>query len=114
MNPLRRERAPELPWIVLFGTRKAKKDWELAFRQAPQLFTEELKRLQLRPIDRSQNPRRTAPLRFELAHRRIGSKSLPQWQHELTSAGRIWYCIDQDERTVWITKVSLRHPKETE
>jgi len=78
------------------------------------LMMAERGRLRTRPMDRSRNPRRTGPLAGPLATRRIGNKSLPQWQHELTAAGRIWYCPDKDERMVWVTKVALADPRATE
>jgi hypothetical protein len=74
----------------------------------------ERERLRLRPLDRSANPRRTARLRAGLATRRRGGVTLPQWQHELTSGGRIWYCPDKDQRIIWVTKVELTHPKATD
>lgn len=39
---------------------------------------------------------------------------LPQWQHELSGGGRVFYCPDRTDRIVWVTKVDLAHPKETE
>lgn len=33
---------------------------------------------------------------------------------ERTAGGRIWYCIDDDRRTVWMTDASVGHPKATE
>lgn len=39
---------------------------------------------------------------------------LPHWQIEVTSGGRIWYALDTDAHTVWITYASPRHPKETD
>lgn len=74
----------------------------------------ERERLRTRPLDRSANPRRTARLKGGLASRVIGGKQLQQWQHELTAAGRIWYCPDKDEGVVWVTQVDLNHPKSTE
>lgn len=74
----------------------------------------ERERLRLRPLDRSANPRRTGRLKAGLASRVVADKTLPQWQHELTAAGRIWYCPDKAERTVWITSVDLTHPKATD
>ena len=40
--------------------------------------------------------------------------ALPQWQYEVTAGGRIWYCIDDDKKTVWLTAVHIGHPKATE
>ena len=39
---------------------------------------------------------------------------MEQWQYEVTGSGRIWYCIDDKKKTVWLTQVSLGHPKATE
>jgi hypothetical protein len=44
----------------------------------------------------------------------VGDKVLPQWQHEITGAGRVWYCPDKDERVVWVMNVALRHPQQTD
>ncbi len=74
----------------------------------------ERERLRNRPLDRSANPRRTGQLKAELATRKVGEKILPQWQQELTTAGRLWYCPDKESRTIWITKVDLSHPKRTD
>lgn len=74
---------------------------------------QERQRLAERPLDRG-NPRRTGPLKGKYAQRTVGGTALPQWQHEMTGAGRVWYCVDKKARTVWITKVSLTHPKETD
>jgi hypothetical protein len=40
--------------------------------------------------------------------------NLPQWQVEVTGAGRIWFLIDEPHKTVWLIKASVGHPKETE
>lgn len=41
-------------------------------------------------------------------------RSLPQWQIEVTSGGRIWYLLDEERHTVWITYASTGHPKATD
>lgn len=71
-------------------------------------------RLRERPLDRSDNPRRTHRLRPPLDSIRIGDRRLPQWQHELSAAGRIHYCPDREALIVWITMVKLSHAKATE
>ena len=45
---------------------------------------------------------------------RINGVEMEQWQYEVTGSGRIWYCIDDKKKTVWLTQVSLGHPKATE
>jgi len=96
------------------ASEQARKQWLEAVAAEPELMEAERTRLRTRPLDRSGNPRRTAQLKGGLATRRIGDTSLPQWQQELTSAGRLWYCPDKQTRTVWITKVDLQHPKKTD
>jgi hypothetical protein len=39
---------------------------------------------------------------------------MEQWQYEVTGAGRLWYCIDDEHRTVWLTDAVTGHPKVTE
>ncbi|MFI6579025.1 hypothetical protein ACIBFB_24830 [Nocardiopsis sp. NPDC050513] len=41
-------------------------------------------------------------------------KPTSRWQSEVTSAGRIWYPVDEENRTVWIDYASPRHPEVTE
>jgi hypothetical protein len=71
-------------------------------------------RLRSRPLDRSDNPNRTHQLKPPLAEKVVGGKRLPQWQHEVSGGGRVFYCPDRMDRIVWVTKVDLAHPKETE
>jgi hypothetical protein len=109
-----RETTPSAPWIVRPASASAHKQWETAISAAPELMEEESERLTTRPLDRSQNPRRTQKLKGKLATERISGKHLDQWQHELTSAGRIWYCPDKENHIIWVTAVRLSHPKATE
>jgi len=39
---------------------------------------------------------------------------MPCWQIEVTGGGRIWYLLDTEKRTVWVTFASTAHPKATE
>ncbi len=101
------------PWQVKLVSARARKEWDLAKRIEPELMEAERIRLSEHPLDRGPNPRRTHRLQGGLASKQIGGQTLPQWQHELTGSGRIWYCPDVDARVIWVTKVSLNHPKET-
>ncbi len=80
----------------------------------PELMSALRERLRLRPLDRSDNPNRTHQLRPPLAEKVIGGKRLPQWQHEITSSGRVFYCPGPADMVVWVTRVDLAHPKETD
>lgn len=70
-------------------------------------------RLRGRPLDRSDNPERTHRLPPPLDRKRVGDRVLPEWQHEFSAAGRVFYSPDASERVVWVTRVDLGHPRET-
>lgn len=101
-------------WVIKPASAQAQKLWLQACEQEPDLMSKEKERLEKRPLERGENPRRTHKLRGKLAERSIAGTTYDQWQHEITSAGRIWYCVDRKKRVVWITQVSLGHPKKTE
>ncbi|MHB8594998.1 MAG: hypothetical protein ACYDB3_11835 [Acidimicrobiales bacterium] len=44
--------------------------------------------------DPRERDQRQHPLKGELGHRDLNGVEMEQWQYEVTSAGRIWYCID--------------------
>ena len=100
-------------WTIRPAGAQAKKQWQRAMEAEPELMEKERHRLRERPLDRDANPRRTHQLRGPLGSRTISGKKLPQWQHEITGAGRVWYCPDKEVRVVWVTYVSLQHPQPT-
>ena len=100
-------------WVVKPASARAHKEWEKAKQKEPGLMAKEKERLVNRPLERGDNPTRTHKLRGPLATRAIDGVKFDQWQHELTSEGRIWYCVDRKKRIIWVTKVSLSHPNET-
>lgn len=67
-----------------------------------------------RPLDRSDNPNRTHRLRPPLDSKRIDGVLLPQWQHEITRAGRVHQCPNRESWIVWVTMVDPAHPKVAE
>ena len=64
--------------------------------------------------DPRRRSRRQHPLKDSLGRRVVDGAEMEQWQYEVTAGGRIWYCIDDANRTVWMTAVHLGHPKATE
>jgi hypothetical protein len=66
-----------------------------------------------RPLE-PENPRRQHPLKGPLATHCVHGDVLDQWQYEVTSGGRIWYCPDPVKRIVWLIRVGPGHPKETD
>lgn len=62
-----------------------------------------------RRIDRRQHP-----LKGSLGIVKVGGGALRQWQYEVTSGGRIWFAIDDENRTPWITYAGTGHPRRTD
>jgi hypothetical protein len=56
------------------------------------------------------NPGRQHRLKAALGALKVGGVELEQWQYEVTSGARIWYVIDDQERTLWVTKAETGHP----
>lgn len=107
-------RSADGAWTIRAASARAQREWEAAIAAEPDLMAAVRERLRLRPLDRSDNPNRTHRLKPPLDAKTIDGQKLPQWQHEITSAGRIHYCPDKATRTVWVTMVDLRHPRATE
>lgn len=118
MTPRRPKRAARASpstadWGVKPASRAALRQWEEALQAEPDVMRSLRERLRTRPMDRSSNPNRTHRLKPPLDLGRVGTVKLPQWQHEITSGGRVWYCLDIEARVVWVTRVSLDPPRET-
>ena len=113
--PRRRDRVAPPPkpgaWDFRFATNDAAKGWEALCATSASNARLAWDRITSDPRQRDQ---RQHPLRGSLARRTVGPKELEQWQFEVTGAGRIWYCIDDERKTVWMTDASPGHPKATE
>ncbi|EID53617.1 hypothetical protein [Saccharomonospora xinjiangensis] len=60
------------------------------------------------------SPLRHHRLKYDLAVGRHGGRELPLWQIEVTGGGRIWYLVDEENRTVWLRYAGTGHPKRTD
>ena len=96
-----------------FGGGDAADGWEELCRQAPGATREAYDALAKSPRDQTR-PGRQHRLKGTLGTRAVGGVAMEQWQFEVTGAGRIWYCIDDNKRRVVITWASTGHPKATE
>jgi hypothetical protein len=112
--PKRRDRVAPPPrsggWDFRFATNDAVKGWD-------QICTHAIGNARVAWERITEDPRRRDarqhPLRGTLGSRSVNGKTLEQWQYEVTGGGRIWYCIDDAIRTVWMTDASLGHPSST-
>jgi len=107
-------RKDDQPWELKPASAKAKSEWDAAKASEPDLMENVHERLCTRPLDRGDNPRRTHQLKGPLAFKWVEEKKLPQWQHEITGGGRVWYCPDRSTHIVWLVKATLSHPHETD
>ena len=116
MSPKRGDRVAPPPgrneWEIRYATADAAKGWEALCQQAPgnTLAAWRVMRAEPRPPIDS----RHTPLKGDLATKEIGGRSLEQWQIEVTSGGRVWYAVDDDRHTVWVTFAATAHPKATD
>lgn len=113
--PKRRERvAPPPPkggWDFRYGTSDATTGWEKLCAAAPANSRIAWEKVTADPRDRSD---RQHPLKGGLGTRTVNGEDMEQWQYEVTGGGRLWYCIDDKKRTVWLMEAMPGHPKATE
>lgn len=97
-------------WDLRYGDSSAVDGWEQLCQQAPGPALAAWTALRRDPRARSQ---RQHPLKGDYATRTVGGRELDQWQYEITGAGRIWYCIDDERRVVHLTLARVGHPRQT-
>lgn len=117
MSPKRGERAapPAGPdeWEVRFGTNEAAKGWEELCRQAAANTLAAWQQMRTEPAPRISTSRHHR-LKGSLVFGDHRGRRHPCWQLEVTGSGRIWYLLDEESRTVWITFAGTGHPRQTD
>jgi hypothetical protein len=115
-----RKRGDEVPqpaqedeWKLVFDETSAAKGWSELENVAPGNLRKAWEIMRHSP-DQSTHRTRHTRLKGGLAIYTRKGIELPHWQIEVTSGGRIWYALDVDTHTVWITYASPRHPKDTD
>ena len=115
MTPRRQDRVAPPPrkggWDCRFANNDAAKSWEQLSTSVPSNIRAAWESITADPRRWS---KRQQPLQGRFATADVNSVKMPQWQYEVTAGGRIWYCIDDDKKTVWLTAVHADHPKATE
>jgi hypothetical protein len=99
------------PWRVRAADRTAGANWDTLVATQPEAADRAWVALTSEPRRTDQ---RQHQLKGSLATASVAGRHLEQWQYEQTGAGRIWYCIDDTDHTIWLRQVSLGHPKQTE
>lgn len=101
-------------WELRFATSEAAAGWEELSAQAAGPTRDCYDVLSRDPRDRARSSSRQHQLKGNLATRELKGAQLEQWQYEVTGAGRVWYCIDDEHRRVLVTLATMGHPKSTE
>lgn len=116
MSPKRGERAAPPAgrgeWEVRFGTNEAAKGWDELCRQAAGNTRRAWECMRLDPAPDHATTRHHQ-LKGALAHATHRGRRLACWQIEVTG-GRIWYLVDAEDQTVWITFAGTGHPRATD
>jgi hypothetical protein len=111
----RRERVAPPPrpggWDFRYATNTAASGWGKVCSAAPGNARTAWERITNDPRQRDS---RQHPLKGALGIRLVNGTPMEQWQYEVTGGGRLWYCIDDDHKTVCLTEALTGHPKATE
>ena len=100
-------------WIVRVANRRVAEGWSALIAQAPENLDRAWVAITTDPRCRDDLGRHHR-LRLDLAMVKVDGVELEQWQYEVTGGGRIWFAIDDERRTLWITKAGTGHPRETD
>jgi hypothetical protein len=111
----RRVAPPPLPteWDFTYLDMTAEEGWLQLCQQAPGPSRTAYEQIRREPRRRS-DPDRQHRLRYEYSTKTIGGLVLEQWQYEVTGGSRVWYAIDDANRTVVMTHAGVGHPKQTD
>lgn len=117
MTPKRGDRAAPPPtpgqWTIRFTDGRSATGWEQLCKQAPGNTRRAWDELTTQPRPQPATGRQH-PLKGGLGMATHGGVRRDQWQYEVTGGGRIWYVMDDDDRTVWLTLCETGHPKATD
>ncbi|WP_327676153.1 hypothetical protein [Kitasatospora sp. NBC_00458] len=117
MSPKHGDRAAPPPltgeYDLRFANSEAAEGWEQLARQAPGNLRRAFDRIRSHPRA-SDNPTRHHRLKGTLGTAAFKGQPLERWQYEVTGGGRLWYLVDHDSRTAWITYAGTGHPKATD
>lgn len=99
------------PWRFVFGDLTAAKGWLDLLRAAPAQLDQAWVMITSDPL---RTDHRQHQLKGSLSMGRHRGELCPQWQYEVTGAGRVWYLVDRERRTLILTHAGVGHPKVTE
>lgn len=98
-------------WEIRYASTDAVIGWQNLLTQVPGTLREVWDRMRTAPDTRSTTQK---PLAGPLATRSHKGRDLPQWQLDVSSAGRVWYVVDTSTHTVRVTLATTGHPGATD
>ena len=117
MTPKRGDRAAPPPvgreYDIRFANSQAANGWEDLSQRAPANLRRAYEVIRTNPRASNQ-PERHHRLKGGLASGTWKGQLNERWQYEVTAAGRVWYLVDHERRTNWITYAGAGHPRETD
>ncbi|MFG2692751.1 hypothetical protein ACIHEI_36150 [Kitasatospora sp. NPDC051984] len=117
MSPKRGDRAAPPPigceYDLRFANAEAADGWDHLSRQAASNLRRAFEKIRATPRA-GDNPDRQHRLKGQLGTGIFKGREVERWQYEVTGGGRIWYLLDDANRTAWITYAGTGHPKATE
>jgi hypothetical protein len=113
----RRERVAPPPvdaeWDLKFGKSDVKRGWDELCRTARANARRAFEALRAEPCPMPETIRQHR-LKGSFRSTTFDGQSYALWQYEVTSGGRIWYCVDEGKRIVWLLHAGPGHPRVTE
>ncbi|MDH6578270.1 hypothetical protein [Kitasatospora sp. MAP5-34] len=117
MSPKRGDRAAPPPigeeYDLRFANTEAADGWEHLGRQAAGNLRRAFEKIRATPRA-PDNPDRQHRLKGKLGTSTFKGQDLERRQYEVTGGGRIWYLLDDANRTASITCAGTGHPKATD
>ncbi|AQZ65657.1 unnamed protein product [[Actinomadura] parvosata subsp. kistnae] len=106
MSPKRGDRAAPPPvgdeFDLRFANAEAASGWDHLSRHATGNLRRAFDKIRSAPRA-TDDPQRHHRLKGALGFTAWKGQMLERWQYEVTGGGRIWYLIDDANRTAWIT-----------
>lgn len=98
---------------IRYATKEAVTGWRDLCKQAPGNTLRAWEWMRSNPAPHPETTRHHR-LKREYASGVYQGRELPQWQIEVTGGGRVWYLLDEENKTCWVKLARTGHPRQTD